>query len=81
MVAYTPVVRTFTVDMTKLSAAAYTRWFDPSDGSYLSVAEFAASQYGHPEFRSARSQPRRRWWLGALVLETQPPETVAPSSW
>src|SRR5262245_11155377 len=38
VVIYTPIIRTFTVDMTKLSAAATTRWFDPSTGSYVAVA-------------------------------------------
>ena len=77
VVAYTPIVRTFTVDMTKLSAAAYTRWFDPSDGSYLSVAGSPLPNTGTRSFAppGANHDGDGGW---VLVLETQPPETVAP---
>jgi Protein of unknown function (DUF4038)/F5/8 type C domain/Putative collagen-binding domain of a collagenase len=38
VIAYTPIVRTFTVDMTKLSGIVAARWFDPTNGSYTTVS-------------------------------------------
>ena len=38
VVAYIPTIRTFTIDMARLSGPAKARWFDPADGSYREIA-------------------------------------------
>jgi hypothetical protein len=38
VIVYMPTLRTITVDMGKLAAPAVARWYDPSNGSYLSIA-------------------------------------------
>jgi hypothetical protein len=38
VVAYIPTIRTFTIDMARLSGPAKARWFDPVDGSYREIA-------------------------------------------
>jgi hypothetical protein len=77
VVAYTPIVRTFNVDMSKLSAAATARWFDPSDGSYATVAGSPLPNSGSRSFTppGINSDGDGGW---VLVLETTPPETGSP---
>ena len=38
VIAYIPTIRTFTIDMARLSGPAKARWFDPVDGSYREIA-------------------------------------------
>jgi len=38
VVAYVPTIRTFSVDMTKLSGPALARWYDPTNGVYSAIA-------------------------------------------
>ncbi|MFN8178787.1 MAG: DUF4038 domain-containing protein [bacterium] len=77
VLVYTPIVRTFTVDMTRLSAAAVTRWFDPSAGSYVTVAGSPLPNVGTRNFTPpGNNADGDGGWV--LVLETEPPETQPP---
>jgi hypothetical protein len=71
VVAYTPVLRTFTVDMSKLSAAAVARWFDPSTGAYTAIAGSPLANSGVQSFTPpALNGDGDGGWV--LVLETNP---------
>jgi len=37
VLAYMPTLRTFTIDMTRLSGPTVARWFDPSNGTYTAI--------------------------------------------
>ncbi len=50
VVAYLPSVRPITVDMTKLSGLVRARWFDPTQGTYASVAGSPFPNTGRREF-------------------------------
>ncbi|HTO73031.1 MAG TPA: DUF4038 domain-containing protein, partial [Gemmatimonadales bacterium] len=77
-VVYTPILRTFTVDMSKLAAAATTRWFDPSSGMYTTVAGSPLPNSGlHPFTPPGNNSDGDGGWV--LVLETSPPETQPPA--
>jgi hypothetical protein len=79
VVAYTPIARTFTVDMSRLAAAATARWFDPSSGAYASVT---GSPFANSGARAFTTPGPNRDGDGAwaLVLETQPVETQPPTT-
>jgi hypothetical protein len=77
VVVYTPVMRTFTVDMSTLGAAATTRWFDPSSGAYVAVSGSPLPNEGTRDFTPPElNADGDGGWV--LVLETQPVETVPP---
>jgi hypothetical protein len=78
VVVYTPVMRTFTVDMSKLSSSATTRWFDPSSGAYVVVPGSPLPNAGSRDFTPPEyNSDGDGGWV--LVLETQPVETEPPS--
>jgi hypothetical protein len=77
-VVYTPILRTFTVDLSRLSAPATTRWFDPSNGVYAAVPGSPLPNTGTRDFTPPGSnEDGDGGWV--LVLETEPPETVPPT--
>ena len=77
VIAYTPILRTFAVDMTKLSAAAVARWFDPSDGSSVTIAGSPLPNAGSRSFTPpGNNHDGDGGWV--LVLETNPPESQPP---
>jgi hypothetical protein len=78
VIVYTPIVRTFTVDMATLSAAATTRWCDPSSGAYVAVAGSPFPNSGTRDFTPPgdNSDGDGGW---VLVLETEPVETQPPT--
>ncbi len=65
VMAYMPTVRTITVDMTKLGAAAYASWYDPSDGTFTPIAGSPFANTRHAQLHAAGQQRRRRRRLGA----------------
>ena len=72
MIAFTPVIQQFTVDMTKLSAPATARWYDPSSGSYTNVDGSPLSNTGTQNFTPpGNNSDGDGGWV--LVLETRPP--------
>lgn len=77
VLVYTPIVRTFTVDLRQLSAAATTRWFDPSAGTFTTIAGSPFANSGPHDFTPpGNNADGDGGWV--LVLETRPPETQAP---
>jgi hypothetical protein len=74
-VVYMPTLRSITIDMTRLSAPAAAHWYDPSSGTYVSIAGSPFANTGTHDF----SPPGNNGdgdgdWV--LVLETNPPEPV-----
>jgi hypothetical protein len=72
--AYLPSLRTVTVDMTQLSAAATARWYDPSRGTYTAVDGSPLENTGKRKFTPPGNNGDGDGdWV--LVLETKPPPT------
>ncbi len=77
VVVYTPVLRTFTVNLSKLSAPASVRWFDPSSGTYSGVTGSPFANSGTRDFTPpGNNRDGDGGWV--LVLETNPPPPVSP---
>jgi len=77
VVIYTPILRQFTVDMAKLNAPAAAHWFDPSSGSYQSVAGSPLSNAALRAFTPpGPNTDGDGGWV--LVLETNPPFIPPP---
>ena len=77
VVAYTPVLRQFAVDLGQLSGPAVTRWFDPSSGMFLSIAGSPFTNSGLRSFTPpGNNQDGDGGWV--LVLETNPPPDLPP---
>jgi hypothetical protein len=76
-VIYTPVARTFTVDMARFSAPVTTRWFDPSSGVYQTVAGSPFPNLGGRDFTTPgpNADGDGDW---VLIAETEPPEAQPP---
>ena len=78
VIIYTPIIRTFTVDLSELSAEAVTRWYDPSSGTYVAVLGSPFPNTGTHDFTPpGNNGGGDGGWV--LVLETQPPETEPPT--
>jgi hypothetical protein len=74
VVAYTPVLGQFTVDMSKLSGSAVARWYDPSSGTYVPINGSPFSNSGARNFTPpGNNADGDGGWV--LVLETTPPVT------
>ncbi|HEY0341842.1 MAG TPA: DUF4038 domain-containing protein, partial [Steroidobacteraceae bacterium] len=70
VIAYLPASTTLTVNMTKLSGAVTAQWFDPSNGTYTSIAGSPLANTGTRNFTSPgnNSSGDPDW---VLVLQTQ----------
>jgi hypothetical protein len=51
VMAYLPTLRTVTVDMTKLSASAKARWFDPTNATFATITGSPFKNVGTHRFR------------------------------
>jgi hypothetical protein len=71
VIAYVPTSRTLDVDMTKLRGAAKAQWFDPSNGTYQTIAGSPFSNSGSHSFATPgnNSDGDPDW---VLVLEANP---------
>jgi hypothetical protein len=78
VVVYTPILRQFTVDMSKLSGPAITRWYDPSTGTYVHLTGSPFTNSGTLNFTPpGNNNDGDGGWV--LVLETNaPPEPPPP---
>jgi len=74
---YTPIIRQFTVDMSKLSAPAVTRWYDPASGTFVSITGSPFTNSGTRSFTppGPNSDGDGGW---VLALETNPPPDPPP---
>jgi hypothetical protein len=73
VMAYLPTRRTVTIDMTKLSAPAMARWYDPSRGTYADIEKTPLPNKGKHRFTPPGNNGDGDGdWL--LVLETKPPK-------
>ena len=72
VIAYMPTVRQITIDMTKLSAPATARWYDPSNGTYTPIDGSPLSNTGTVDLTPpGNNSDGDGGWV--LVLETLPP--------
>ena len=77
VLAYTPVVRQFTVDLSKLTAPAVARWFDPSQGTFVPVSGSPLPNSGITNFvPPGNNGDGDGGWV--LALETKPPAAPPP---
>ena len=77
VVIYTPVIRQFTVDMSRLSGPAAAHWFDPAGGFYLPIAGSPLNHAGTRDFTPPSNNiDGDGGWV--LVLETNPPPIPPP---
>jgi len=77
--AYVPSLRTFSVDMGKLSGPVTARWYDPADGTFVAAAVSPLDNHGTRAFTPPRTNADGDGdWL--LVLEVSgPPDETPPS--
>ncbi len=72
VMVYTPSSRTMTIDMSKLSATATARWYDPTNSQYRAITGSPFPNSGSRQFatpgNNADGNPD---WI--LVIETNPP--------
>jgi len=78
VVIYTPIVRQFAVDMSKLGEPAVARWFDPASGVFVPIAGSPLTNSGPRNFAPpGNNSDGDGGWV--LVLETDPPPDPPPS--
>jgi len=72
IIAYTPVIQQFTVDMSQLSGPAVARWYEPTTGAYIPIAGSPFPNTGMRNFTPpGNNTDGDGGWV--LVLETAPP--------
>jgi hypothetical protein len=71
VIVYTPVLRTLTIDMSMLGAAAVAHWYDPSSGAYVPIVGSPLPNTGSRSFTPpGENHDRDGDWV--LILETTP---------
>jgi hypothetical protein len=75
---YLPTIRTLTVDLSKLSGPVTAQWYDPSNGSYLTVPGSPFANSGPQDFTpiGTNAEGDGDW---VLVLESDPVSTLEVS--
>jgi hypothetical protein len=74
VVVYTPIIRTFTVDMSQLGGPASAQWFDPAGGIYYPVSGSPFTNSGTHNFTPpANNADGDGGWV--LVMETGAPSS------
>jgi hypothetical protein len=73
IITYMPQARSISVDMTKLSATATARWFDPTTGAFTAIAGSPLANTGTRVFTPPTATHSDGYSDWALVLETSPP--------
>ena len=77
VVIYTPIIRQFAVDMSKLAGPAAAHWFDPAGGIYYPITGSPLTNSGLLNFTPpANNADGDGGWV--LVLETNPPPIPPP---
>jgi hypothetical protein len=78
-VVYTPIIRTFTLDLSRFSGPVVTRWFDPSGGTYTAIPASPLTNSGSRAFSPpGNNADGDGGWV--LVLETNAPPVPPPSA-
>jgi Protein of unknown function (DUF4038)/Concanavalin A-like lectin/glucanases superfamily/Putative collagen-binding domain of a collagenase/Bacterial Ig domain len=76
-IVYTPILRTLTVDMSKLGGVTVSRWYDPSNGAYVAIAGSPFPNTGNRTFTPpGNNGDGDGGWV--LLLETTPLESQPP---
>lgn len=71
VMAYIPVSKTLTVDMSKLSASATARWYDPTNGQYKPITGSPFANSGSKQFVAPGNNSLGDGdWI--LIIETNP---------
>ena len=78
MIAYLPVNRAVTVDMSKFAGPCDARWFDPTAGVYTTIDGSPFTNSGTQDFAppGTNSGGDEDW---VLVLKDSPPESAGPT--
>jgi hypothetical protein len=72
VMVYSPNSKNLTVDMTKLSATATARWYDPTNGQYRAITGSPFPNTGSRQFQTpGNNSDGDPDWI--LILETNPP--------
>ena len=80
VMAYMPTVRTITVDMSKLAAAAYASWYDPTNGTFSAISGSPLANSGTRNFTPAGNNAAGDGdWVLVLEASSVPPDTEKPS--
>jgi hypothetical protein len=81
IMVYIPTLRTLTVAMTELSAAANARWYDPANGTFTAIAGGPFANTGTRSFappgNNSEGSPD---WVLVLETTTPPPAPTITSS-
>src|SRR4051812_10577065 len=77
VVIYTPILRQFTVEMSKLAGPAVTRWYDPAGGIFVPITGSPFTNSGSRNFTppGTNSDGDGGW---VLALEINPPPDPPP---
>ncbi len=77
VVIYTPIIRSFTVDLSQLAGPAAAHWFDPAGGIYYPITGSPLTNSGALNFTppTTNADGDGGW---VLVLETNPPVIPPP---
>jgi hypothetical protein len=79
VLAYVPSARTLTIDMTRLSGLANARWFDPSAGTFATIAGSPLPNSGSVALSTPGTNAGGDAdWV--LVLEAQAADTTPPDT-
>jgi hypothetical protein len=80
VMAYMPTRRTITVDMSRLGAAVYAQWYDPTTGLYTVVSGSPLANSGMHDFTPPGDNGDGDGdWLLVLEATSVPPDTTPPS--
>ncbi len=80
VMAYMPTLRTITVDMSSLAAAAQASWYDPSNGTFTAIAGSPLANTGTRSFTPPGSNDAGDGdWVLVLEATSVPPDTDPPS--
>lgn len=73
IIAYIPVIRQVTIDMTKLSGASTGRWYDPSNGAWYTISGSPFPNTGTRNFTaSGNNSDGDEDWVLVLEMDEQP---------
>ena len=78
--AYLPANATLTVNMAKMRGPTLARWFDPTAGTYTTIATGMANSGTHSFTPPATNSGGGTDWLLVLTTQTVPPTTTTTAA-